>query len=374
MIIDDLVKNPGAWLATDSEPGVVISHRIRLARNAKGVPFPGWTDNRARRALRERVFEILRDIPSLSSGLFLDMDSLDPLDREALRERRLISLELAEQDKGNGGGVVVSADEQIAIMINEEDHFRIQGIGTGMEPDSIWKRLRELDEEIEQRIDYAFNPALGYLTACPSNVGTGLRISMMMHLPGLRIMDEMGPVAKGLEKIGLTVRGLNGEGTEAAGNMYQISNQSTLGESEEAIMAHLSDIVRDMVNHEQNARARVLENRKVSLLDHVGRAFGILRNATLLSFQEAVELLSALRLGVEFGLVQRLSVGRINEAMLLTQPAHLQKIAGETKTPDERDEFRARMARELLGAAHLKRTRSRRTLGTTPTQTARKPS
>ena len=366
MILDDLVKHPGAWLATNEEPGVVISHRIRLARNVKGEAFPGWARNRARCALRDRIFELLRDIPELRDGMFLDMDQLDALDREVLRERRLISLDLSEQTKERGSGVVVSADEQIAIMINEEDHFRLQGIGSGMNALATWQRLQALDEEIEQRIDYAFSPTLGYLTACPSNVGTGLRISMMMHLPGLRIMDEMGPVAKGLEKIGLTVRGLNGEGSDAAGNMCQISNQSTLGETEKTIMAQLAEISLELVRHESNARARVWESRRLTLLDHVGRAFGILQNATLLSYQEEVELLSALRLGVEFGLVQRLPAGRINEALLLTQPAHLQKIAGSLKSPDERDELRARMTRDLLGSASLKKTRGRRSSGSAP--------
>ncbi len=374
MILDDLVKNPGAWLATGRDTGVALSHRIRLARNVKGEPFPGWAGVGVRRVLRERLFETLRDIPALRNGLFLNMDSLDALDRETLKERRLISLELVEQDKGQGGGVVVSEDEQIAIMINEEDHFRIQGIGSGMDARRTWTRLRELDEEIEQRVEYAFSSALGYLTACPSNVGTGLRVSVMMHLPGLRIMDEMGPAAKGLEKMGLAVRGLNGEGTEAWGNLYQISNQSTLGESEEALLDRMLKIGLEMAMHEENARTRALESRGVSLRDHVGRAFGIVRHATMLSFQEAVDLLSALRLGVDLGLIGRLSVGRINEALLLTQPAHLQKMAGAVKTPDERDEWRARMTRDMLGSATLKGARGRRAAGARSAMPARKSS
>jgi protein arginine kinase len=372
MLIDDLVKNPGVWLSTDSEPGIVISHRIRLARNVCDVPFPEWARKQQRRELRERLFAVLRDVPTFQGGLFLAMEDLSPLDREVLRERHLISYDLAEEEKGRSGGVAVAPDEQIAVMINEEDHLRIQGIGPGMDPTRVWQRLRALDEEIEQRVEYAFSATLGYLTACPSNVGTGLRISLMMHLPGLRIMDDIMPATKGLEKLGLAVRGLNGEGTDAAGNMCQISNQSTLGESEEEIMLRIAEIGREFVGHERNARGRVTESRRARLLDHVGRAFGILRHATLLSFQEAVELLSALRLGVELGLIQRLPVGRINEVMLLTQPAHLQKIAGAEKSPEERDEIRAAMTRRLLGSAVLKGSRFRAAAPRATRQTRKK--
>lgn len=346
MVIDDLVKSPGSWLSMAQDTGIVISSRVRLARNVKDVAFPGWAGEDECIRLCSDLLRIFEKVPSVIDPMFLDMGSLKPVDKEVLKERHLISNELAE--KGAGSGLLVAKDERIAVMINEEDHIRLQAISPGMNLPAVWKMVNSVDSELENHIVYAFSPRFGYLTACPSNVGTGLRASVMMHLSGLSLMNEIKPVINGLNKIGLAVRGLLGEGTEAYGNMFQISNQATLGESEDAIIGRLVQVVNEVVRHEQNARARLMEGKKTYMLDQIGRAFGVLLHARVLPSKEAVDLLSGLRLGVEFSVVKNLSVAHINEIMLLTQPGHLQKIAGKNLGPEERDQVRARIVREKL--------------------------
>jgi len=344
--VDDLVRNPGAWLSMERDTGIVISSRVRLARNVKGALFPGWAGEEESVRLYRDVLKALQRVSSVVDPVFLDMAGLDPVDREVLKERHLISHEFAE--KGAGSGLVVSGDEDIAIMINEEDHIRLQSISPGMNLPGVWEKINTVDSELEDYLEYAFSPRLGYLTACPSNVGTGLRTSAMMHLCGLKLMNEIEPVIRGLDKIGFTVRGLQGEGTEAYGNMFQVSNQITMGEKEEAIIERLVEVVRQVTRYEQNARTRLMEGKKTFVLDQIGRAFGVLLHAQALSSREAVDLLSGLRLGVEFGIVRNLTVTGVNEIMLLTQPGHLQKMAKKALDPEERDEVRASIVREKL--------------------------
>jgi protein arginine kinase len=346
VIVDDLVKNPGLWLAVEDDTGIVISSRVRLARNIRGVAFPGWAGENERAELCDRVREALARIPPVAKPLFLDMEALDAVDKEVLLERHLVSQEMVE--KGRGSGLVVSADEGTAVMINEEDHLRLQAISPGLNLAMVWERINEVDSELEQHLEYAYDSRLGYLTSCPSNVGTGLRASVMLHLSGLRLSEELGPVLKGLDKLGLAVRGLLGEGSDAHGNIFQISNQSTLGETEETIVAHLGTIAEEVASHEANARARLLEGRRTYLLDQVARAFGVLREARILCSKEAVDLLAGLRLGVELGMVQGITLAEINEIMLLTQPGHLQKISSRTIGVEERDELRASLVRERI--------------------------
>ncbi|MDP6524535.1 MAG: protein arginine kinase [Kiritimatiellia bacterium] len=346
MIVDELLKKPGAWLSRDDEPGIILSSRVRLARNVRGVPFPA----QARADERIRSCATLRDacnsVPSLVHPFFFDMGSLDPLDKAILKERRLISRELAE--KGEGSGLIVAENENTAIMINEEDHLRLQAISPGADILSVWKRVDAVDTELESKIDYAFSPRLGYLTSCPSNVGTGLRASVMLHLPGLHLQGEAEAVVRGLGKIGLAVRGLFGEGSQAFGSMFQVSNQVTLGQDEESIIKHLVTVIEEVVGHERNARMRLLENRRAIVMDKVARAVGILAKARMLSSGEAVELLSMLRMGVEFGVVTGVRLPEINEIMLTTQPGHLQKTEKQTLGPMERDEVRAEIVRRRM--------------------------
>lgn len=348
MMIDDLLKNPSAWLARDPGTDVVLSSRVRLARNLRGVPFP----TQARQDECMRICDDIRracgKASRLTAPFFLDMGVLTPLDKTVLKERRLISQELAE--KGEGSGLIVSSDEHTAIMVNEEDHLRLQGITTGDDLISVWRRIDAVDTQLESLVSYAVSPRLGYLTSCPSNVGTGLRASVMCHLPGLQLTGEVDAVVRGLNRIGLAVRGLFGEGSEACGNMYQVSNQKTLGQSEEHIMTFLQDVIREVVGHERNARARLMESRgtRTVVYDRIGRSFGILSNARVMSSGEMVELLSLLRLGVEFGIVSGVDVPTINDVLLTTQPGHLQKMSDQTLSPVERDELRGGIARQRL--------------------------
>ena len=304
IFVDELVKNPGSWLSMRKDTGIAISSRVRLARNIRGGAFPGWAGEEERVGLCTQLQEALSGLSVMSAPTFLDMGSLNEMDKEILRERHLISTEMAE--RGRGSGVAISDDEGIAIMINEEDHLRLQAIAPGMQLIDTWERIDAVDSELEQSVEYAFADRLGYLTACPSNVGTGLRASVMLHLAGLRMLNEVEPVINGLERLGLTVRGLLGEGTEAHGNMFQVSNQQTLGASEHFIIENLIKTVNEVIQHEQNARWRILEKRQIHLSDMVSRARGILLNCRILASQEAVDMLSALRLGVELEMVGNL--------------------------------------------------------------------
>jgi len=347
MIVDDLIKNRASWLLKGKDPsGIIISSRVRLARNVGNHLFPGLASDEECRAICRSMREAFEHLSCFNDTLFFDMETLDGVDREILKERHLISPEMA--DMGVGSGLLVGRDEGIAIMINEEDHLRLQAISPGLNLLAVWKRINAVDTELEQWLDYAFSGRLGYLTACPTNVGTGLRASVMMHLAGLRLIDEVEQVIKGLDKMGLAVRGLLGEGTEAYGNMFQISNQSTLGESEENLIGHLMEVASEVAEHERNARERLIQERRTHLLDQIGRAFGLLFHARLLQSNEALDLLSGIRLGVEFDVIRNVTVEEVNEMMLLTQPGHLQRMAGRTIGPDERDELRAGMLRDKL--------------------------
>ena len=344
--VDDLVRRPGAWLSMRRDTGIAISSRVRLARNVRDVAFPGWAGEEECVRLCATLRDALGRLPALRGAAFFDMASLRAVDREVLKERHLISRELA--GKGRGSGVVVVRGEGTSIMINEEDHLRLQAISPGLNLRHVLKRVDAVDSALESHVDYAFGPRLGYLTACPSNVGTGLRASVMLHLPGLKLLNELEPVVKGLERMRVAVRGLLGEGTDAYGCMFQLSNQTTLGESEEEILAGLTAVVKEVVEHEGNARLRLMETRRIHVLDHVARAFGILMNARVLSSQETLDLLSAIRLGVEIGLVANLTVPALNEIMLLTQPGHVQKMAARVIDPEQRDLARAVFVRERL--------------------------
>jgi len=351
MVIDEFIHKPSAWLSRTRGTGIVVSSRIRLARNIRGVAFPGWAGESERVALCARIREILGGVAGLEDGVFLDMAELSDVDKSLLVERHLISHELAR--RGCGSGALVSGDERITVMINEEDHLRIQVICPGLHIDRIWQTVDAIDTAVERELRYAFSPEFGHLTACPTNVGTGLRASVMLHLAGLRLTEELEQVVRGLGRLGLAVRGLMGEGTEAYGNMFQISNQETLGEPEETIVKRLTRIVRDVARIEQNARDRLSEEKPRRLLDCAARSLGLLCHARLLTSGEALNLLSGVRLGVELGLVKNLTIARLNEIMLLTQPAHLQKMSRRSIDAEERDGLRADMARGELKRAKL---------------------
>jgi protein arginine kinase len=344
MTLDDMMRSHGSWLESGIAEGPVVSSRIRLARNVEEYCFPGWASEEENHAVWKQataIFEHMKQ-PFVSWSM-----AVTPmLDKEILFERHLISQELAQQD--DSCGVFVTPDECLSIMVNEEDHIRIQSLRPGLNLKEAWEAADRIDDELESQLTYAFSPKLGYLTACPSNVGTGMRASVMLHLPGLVLMEEMDPVINGISKIGLAVRGMWGEGTEAAGNMFQISNQITLGRREDEIIAHLEQIVLELIEHENNARVRLMNEKSLMVEDYVARAFGILSNARLISSGEALNLLSSLRLGMDLGLVDQFSRRELDTLFISIQPAHLQKLENKELEPEERDVVRAEMLRNYM--------------------------
>jgi protein arginine kinase len=347
MTLDDMVRRHGSWLEAGVDEGPVVSSRVRLARNLSDFSFPGWASEQENFAVWDQVSNIFKSMSTPFIGW--GMSDTPALDKEILFERHLISQELAQQD--DSCGVFVRSDECLAIMVNEEDHIRIQSLQPGLDLQGAWKAADEIDDQLEENLTYAFSPKLGYLTSCPSNVGTGMRASVMLHLPGLVLMEEMEPVINGISKIGLAVRGMWGEGTEAAGNMFQISNQITLGRREDEIISHLEQIVLELIEHENNARIRLMNEKSIYVEDHVARAFGILSNARMIASGEALNLLSTLRLGVDLGMLDQFSRRELDTMFISIQPAHLQKLEGKELEPDDRDVVRAEMLRKYMERA-----------------------
>jgi protein arginine kinase len=274
------------------------------------------------------------------------MDTLSTLDKQILVERHLISREHAA--KSAGSGLVLNRDESLCVMINEEDHLRMQALRPGLQLRQAWNTIDQADSALEKKLDYAFSPELGYLTACPTNLGTGIRVSAMLHLPGLVLAEQINPIIQSVNKLGLAVRGLYGEGTEALGNVFQVSNQMTLGESEGQIVERLEKVLAQIIEHEENARATLLEKKPKMVYNHIGRAYGILANAHSISSKETMNLLSLMRLGVDVGLFPGVDRALVDELFIMTQPAHLQKQHSEKLSAEERDLLRADMVRERL--------------------------
>lgn len=348
MDVRDFVTRPSPWLHEHEPEAIVVTSRVRLARNLKTAPFPGWAGPEERDKIWSLVKPVLQELNGLDDPVVAEMSDLDELDKQVLFERYLISRE--HHEKKGGAGLVVSQDERTSIMVNEEDHLRIQSLSGGLNLVQLYERISQVDNEIEDVVDYAYSCDLGYLTSCPSNVGTGMRASCMIHVPGLVLMGEINPIVKGLGKIGLAVRGLGGEGSESCGNLFQISNQITLGDSEENMINNLNHIVLEIIEHERNARIRLLENREHVVYDHIGRAQGILTRAHVLTSKEALDLLSGLRLGVELGIITHINYHVIDDLQLQTRPGHLQKLEGRKLGPEERDIARARLVRERIGS------------------------
>lgn len=347
MTLDDMVKRHGSWLEAGINEGPAISSRIRLARNLEEYCFPNWAGEEESHAVWMQISSIFQTMER--HFICWGMSETPLLDKEILFERHLISQEMAGQD--DSCGVFVSPDECLSIMVNEEDHIRIQSLQPGLNLQDAWHAADQMDDELEAQLTYAFSSKLGYLTSCPSNVGTGMRASVMLHLPGLVLLEEMEPIINGISKIGLAIRGMWGEGTEAAGNMFQISNQITLGRREDEIIAHLEQIVLELVEHENNARARLMSEKPLVVEDHVARAFGILSNARMIPSIEALNLLSTLRLGLDLGLLDQFSRRELDTLFISIQPAHLQKLEGKELEPEERDVVRAEMLRRYMDDA-----------------------
>ncbi len=282
----------------------------------------------------------------MKKSYVLDLTALNDLEKQVLVERHLISRELSAATPG--AGVVISRDQGMSVMVNEEDHLRIQVMRPGFQFKRVWKMADALDNALEEKLDLAFSPELGYLTACPTNVGTGLRASVMMHLPGLVLASQMEQVIRAVNQLGLAVRGWYGEGSEASGSIFQISNQQTLGESEEDIIKRVTSVLQTIVEQEQNARAKLLETDSAKLLDKIGRAYGTVRNAHLLTSVEAMNCLSLLRLAADLSLLPEVERARIDRLFIESQPGHVQLAARGTLETQKRDVARARFLREQV--------------------------
>ena len=325
---------------------IVMSSRVRLARNLKGAAFPGWAKKPERIKVMETIRPAVESLPEMKDAFSEAMDNLGALDKQILVERHLISREHAA--KSSGSGLVLNRAETFCVMINEEDHLRMQALRPGLQLREAWNAIDKFDSALEKKLDYAFSNELGYLTACPTNLGTGIRVSAMLHLPGLVLAEQINPIIQSVNKLGLAVRGLYGEGTEALGNVFQVSNQMTLGETETTIVERLDKVLLQIIEHEENARQMLLEKRPKVVFNHIGRAYGILANAHSISSKETMNLLSLMRLGVDLELFPEVNRSLVDELFIVTQPAHLQKQFSDKLSAEERDLLRSDMVRERL--------------------------
>jgi protein arginine kinase len=346
--LDQVARQAGEWLrGVGPLHEIVISTRIRLARNVRGYLFLSRADAEMRAELAAAATTAIRKAPALCDLIHMDVEALEELDRQLLVERHLISRQHAD---GNGARLVAfHPTESCAIMVNEEDHLRVQVMRSGLQIDEAWEQINRIDDALEERLEYEFHPQFGYLTACPTNVGTGIRVSVMLHLPALRLTNELEKVGQAAKELKLAIRGLHGEGTEALGDFFQISNQITLGVSEEQIMDDFRDsVIPKIVEYEHAARRALVRTRLHALDDKVHRAMGLLQNARLISSNEAMQYLSHVRMGLHVGRVTQIDLQTVNELFLQTQPAHLQKLRGERLNGEERSIARAAYIRARL--------------------------
>jgi protein arginine kinase len=350
MKLSDLTSRAGEWLRGSGPMSeVVISSRIRLARNVSGFPFLTRCSRSQRTALENKVRDTILAAQLSLKTLYVDLDAAPDIDRQLLVERHLISK--PHKDAEGARGVAIGENETLAIMVNEEDHLRIQVLRSGLQLEEAWEQINAVDDQLESTLDFAFHPKFGYLTACPTNVGTGIRVSVMLHLPALKLTGEIEKVFRAAKDMRLAVRGLYGEGTEATGDFYQISNQTTLGKSEEEIISDFKHLViPKIIEYEHHARKTLTHERNLALDDKVCRALGILRTARLMSSEETLTLLSHVRLGVNLNRVKDIDINKVNELFLLTQQAHLQKILGKKLEGDPRRAARADFIRQRLSA------------------------
>lgn len=345
--LNDLIQMRGEWMrGLGPEADIVMSSRIRLARNLAQYPFLTRADESVRseieRTLRQQVVDLM-----LGGQLtYFDVNQLEGVDRQFLVERQLISRELAESHGSRG--VCVLEGESVSLMVNEEDHLRIQVLRSGFDLDTCWNEINRIDDLLEERVSFAFNEQLGFLTACPTNVGTGIRVSVLMHLPALVLTKEIQKVFQALQKISLAVRGLYGEGSQAMGDFYQISNQITLGKSEEQLIKNLRDVVPNIIAYERKVRQALVKENRQALHDKVSRAYGTLKSAQSISSEETMHLLSSVRMGVNLGLIDDLPIPTVNELFIHTQPAHLQKLRRSQLDSADRNVARASYLRQRL--------------------------
>jgi protein arginine kinase len=348
MTFDDLVKSPGAWLSgAGPMSDIVISSRMRLARNLAAYPFLSKVSPEQRDELAEVLRATVDGRAKLGPWTYLEMEGLDELDQRVLVERHLISRQLVEA-KGPRG-VSIAQNGTDSVMVNEEDHLRIQVLRSGLQLDEAWEEVNRIDDAIEDKVEYAFHPRYGYLTACPTNVGTGIRVSVMLHLPALKLTGEIEHIFRTAKELHLAIRGLFGEGTEATGDFFQISNQVTLGRTEEEIIDDFKQrVVPKIIEYEHRAREALVHERPLALDDRVWRSYGILRHARMIGSEETMLHLSHLRMGINLGRIRDVELQTVNELFMMTQPAHLQKLHGTKLSGEQRGAARAEIIRHRL--------------------------
>ncbi len=327
---------------------VAISSRVRLARNLEAYPFTTRMTRSQSAEILEKVRDALFNSGDTGAGeyTYLEMNTVKPLDRQLLVEKHLISPEFAEGEFSRAA--IISKDEKVCIMVNEEDHLRLQCIFSGMQLDKAWKLCSNLDTRLDERLQFAFDKTSGYLTCCPTNIGTGMRASVMLHLPALSMTGYIKGILETCSKIGIAVRGAYGENSEASGCMFQISNQVTLGQTEEEIIASICNITSQISEQEKILRNELYKQNPLRFEDRVFRSLGLLQNARIISAEESLKLLSDIRLGAIMGLVQGFEIKKVNDLMIMIQPAYLQKLTGGQLKPDDRDHRRAEMLRMRL--------------------------
>jgi protein arginine kinase len=337
----------GRWLAADGpDAGIVLSSRVRLARNLANMMFA----HKATRSEQSTIISIVRSgvqkCDALNDLNFVNVGELDRIEKRFLMERYIISREMALGDGERA--LFLSADQSLNIMLNEEDHLRIQGLESGLRLRNAWQKANDVDDQLGQKLDYAFSDKWGFLTACPTNVGTGLRGSVMVHLPALIMTRKIASTVQAFANLGCAVRGLHGEGTDALGDFFQVSNHATLGQDDGELIGNVERMAGEVVAQERRARESLLEKNKRQMEDRLGRALGILKGAKILGLGETIGLLSALRLGICTGLYDGCSIPLINELMIRVQPAHLGMLVGQELEPLEVDSLRADVVQKTL--------------------------
>jgi len=335
------------WISREGpDSDIIVSSRVRLARNIKDVPFPHLLDSSRAKEIVKQVSNAFNTSPVLASNSNIYfMNELSPVERTTLVELHLISPDLASSENG---AVIIKQSETVSIMINEEDHIRIQTVFPGLQLEQAYDLASKVDDILEENLDFAFNEKIGYLTSCPTNVGTGLRASLMMHLPLLTKTKQINRIFSTISQLGLVVRGLFGEGTQVKGNLYQISNQITLGKSEQDIIENLIGVAQQVIKSERKLRENLTEDVRVKLEDKILRSYGILTNAKIITSEEAMELISNVRLGVYMGIIKDLKPSELNQLFVAIGPAYIQQMSNSELSPMERDLFRAEFIKSKL--------------------------
>ncbi|MCK5581656.1 MAG: protein arginine kinase [Candidatus Omnitrophica bacterium] len=348
MRLDDLIYHTGEWLrGTGPHSNIVMSSRIRLARNLAQKPFPNRATKKGSISILETVEEAVSGIDYFKKSTTFKIHEMDNIDKQFLIERHLMSHEHSMNTEGKA--LIVSDEEILSVMVNEEDHMRIQVMQSGLNLNETWKIINSIDDALSKRLDFAYSPRWGYLTACPTNTGTAMRGSVMLHLPALVMTKQINKVLSAIAKLSFASRGFYGEGTQAQGNFYQISNQVSLGHSEEEILQNINGLLKQVIEQEIQARQALMVQNKPMLEDKIFRSLGVLKSAYIISSQETVELLSMVRMGIDLDVLKDLDRRVVNELFITIQPAHLQKIEGKKLSASARDTKRASLIREKLG-------------------------